>query len=351
MQRVPVLSTCGLPLMPTKASRARRMVAEGKATSHWSDIGIYYIKLTTEASDNNTQLIAVGVDPGKLFSGIAVQSSKYTLCSFHLELPFLLVKERMETRKMLRRGRRSRRFNRKLPYHLRNHRQKRFSNRRKSKLPPSIRANRQLELRVITEISKLYPVGVIVYEYVKAAGTKSFSPVMVGQKWMINQCKKIENTVIKYGYDTSNMREHLGLVKEKVHKGRRTPETHAIDGIALACTQFLSYGTDYHTGKCWTGAVELTKNIFKIVRRLPINRRSLHRANFNKDGIRTRYGGTVVGYGLRKGDLVSTPKGMGYVSGCTKNLISVSDHNWKRISQIVNTKVKLIRRNIGLIVC
>jgi hypothetical protein len=221
-------------------------------------------------------------------------------------------------------------------------------------LPPSIRANRQLELRVLTELNKLYPLTEIIYEYVKASGNKSFSPVMVGQKWMIEQCSKIATTTIKYGYETSNLRDQLGLVKENVNKGQRKLETHAVDGIALACSYFIKYEKyqdNRVAGMIWNGFVRITKAVFKVIRRLPIARRSLHRANHNRSGVRTRYGGTVVGYGLRKGDLVSTPKGIGYVSGSTKNLISVSDHNWKRISQMVNTKVELIRRNIGLIVC
>ncbi|TVR13021.1 MAG: hypothetical protein EA395_04780 [Phormidium sp. GEM2.Bin31] len=57
-----------------------------------------------------------GVDPGKLDSGIAVQSSKATLFESHLELPYPKVRERMDNRRRLRRSRRSRRINRELPF-------------------------------------------------------------------------------------------------------------------------------------------------------------------------------------------------------------------------------------------
>ncbi|MEQ8465727.1 MAG: RRXRR domain-containing protein [Coleofasciculus sp. E1-EBD-02] len=41
MIRVPVVSKEGKPLMPTKPSRARRWVKEGKAIGRWSDLDIF----------------------------------------------------------------------------------------------------------------------------------------------------------------------------------------------------------------------------------------------------------------------------------------------------------------------
>jgi len=69
-----------------------------------------------------------------------------------------------------------------------------------------------------------------------------------------------------------------------------------------------------------------------------------------KGGNRRKYGGSTTRYGLRKGDLVNSPKGVGYVSGDTEKQISVSDANWKRLGQIASSKVTLIRRSTGLIV-
>jgi hypothetical protein len=94
-----------------------------------------------DGQENKTQPISVGIDSGKLFSGIGVQSSGFNLWTAHLELPFKRVRERMDSRRLIQRGRRRRRINRKLPFPLRAYRQKRFSNRRNYKLAPSMIIN------------------------------------------------------------------------------------------------------------------------------------------------------------------------------------------------------------------
>jgi RRXRR protein len=351
--RVPVQNPDGAPAMPTKPSRARKWVREGKAKGCWSDVGIYYVQLIAEPATRNTQPIAIGIDPGKLYSGIAVQSSKFTLFAAHLVLPFKTVKDRMEKRAMMRRGRRGRRINRKVKFKLRSHRQKRFNNRRCKKLPPSIRANRQLELRVVVELSKLFPLTQIVYEYVQARGDKSFSPVMVGQIWMLQQLELIAPTATKFGWETFNLRDRLGLVKQKTRKGDAILATHAVDGIALASSYFLRYESFENTrerGHILVGEVNLTTPVFRVIRRPPISRRQLHLMVPAKGGLRRKYGGTTTRHGFRKGDLVNSPKGIGYVSGDTGKQVSVSDSNWKRLGQIAASKVSLIRRSNGLIV-
>ncbi len=183
MYRVPVLSSEGKPLMPTKPSRARRWIKEGKAVGKFNKLGQFYVQLLVEPLNSKTQPISVGIDPGK-------------------------------------------RINRKLPFHLRAHRQKRFDNRKQGKLAPSIRANRQLELRVIQELCKMFPITDIYFEYVKAdvdltslrkkaKSGKGFSAVMVGQKCLLKQLKKLGNVHSIYGWQTSNLRKYIRLEKSK----------------------------------------------------------------------------------------------------------------------------------------
>ena len=92
MLRVPVLSKLGKPLMPTKPSRARRWLRDGKAKVVHNHLECFAIQLNFDTQEN-TQPIAVGIDPGKRYSGIGVQSGFFTLWMGHLVLPFKTVKE------------------------------------------------------------------------------------------------------------------------------------------------------------------------------------------------------------------------------------------------------------------
>ena len=390
MLRVPVQNPDSSPAMPTKASRARRWVKEGKATSHWNDAGLYYVRLVAEPSGGETQKIAVGCDPGKNYTGIAVQSAKFTLFTAHLVLPFDRVKERLgsavikkgkviknvRNRALQRRVRRGRRINRKVPFNLRAHRQKRFDNRsKKGKLAPSIRGSRDMEIRVITELSKIFPISKIVDELVKAdvdltsgrkgaRSGKGFSPVMVGQNYCVQQLKSIAPVKTVYGWQknnngTSQIRKHLGLEKIK-NKKAQVPQSHAVDGIALAASEFVRYGVT--PGKKsdtwgWKGSVNITPCVFRVITRPAYFRRALHFDNAKKGGIRKRKGGTITPFKVRYGDKVLAEKAgknyIGWVGGFTdaktKN-ISVYDVNWKRIGQFSLKKVKLIRRSNKLCV-
>ncbi|BAY26345.1 hypothetical protein NIES2100_61590 [Calothrix sp. NIES-2100] len=362
--RVPVVNQNHQPLMPTTPARARKWIASGKAVKRWSDCGQFYVQLTGKPSGRVAQDIVVGIDPGKNFSGIGVQSAKFTLYTAHLILPFQTVRDRMDSRRLMRQGRRKRRINRKVDFLNRAHRQKRFDNRCQGKLPPSIRANRQLELRIVSELCKIYPVSKIRYEYVradvdltsgrkKAKSGKGFSPVMVGQKWMLSQLEKFAPVVKVEGYQTASTRKHLGLTKNKLDKSNPEFNTHAVDGVTIAATAFVEY-RQYHTTKVdsgdWFGNVTITSAIFKVILRPPYSRRQLHLMLPAKGGVRRRYGGSTTRHGLRKGDFVKSPKGVGYVSGDTEKQVSVSDANWKRLGQIASSKVQLIRRSNGLIV-
>ena len=369
--RVPVLSPSGEALMPTTSTRARRWIVSGKAKPVWNDLNIFGVQLLVEPSGTATQDIVVGIDPGKLFSGIAALSKKAVLSIAHLVLPFKRVQARKQAQKILRRSRRGRRINRSLPFSQRSHRQKRFENRRGNKLPPSIRANRQLELRIVKELIKLFPVTEIVYEYVKADVDKSsgrkkarsgkgFSPVMVGQKWMLEQLSQIATTHKLEGWKTSILRKQLGLEKNQDNKSVQDQTTHANDAIALCASRFMQY-TSFHTansrGHHWVGSVQLTDAPFLVIARPQLYRRQLHFENPLIGAVRKRKGGTVTPFGFRSGDLVQGTKAQktykGYIGGYTNSktkAVSIYDVNWKRIGQFSPNKTKLLKKSNGLCV-
>lgn len=353
MQRVPVISKEGLPLMPTKPSRARRWLKSGKAIIWKNKLNVFAIQLTFGA-DCDTQPVVVGIDPGKLFTGIAIQSKTCTHWLGHLYLPFQKIKDRLEQRRMMRRGRRGRRIDRKMPFSQRAHRQKRFNNRRQNKIPPSIKANRDLEYRVLDLLSDIFPLLEVVIETVKARGDKAFSPVMVAQKWQLNRLSKDYMVRVKEGWETAQLRTQLGLKKQKNNKSDAVIETHAVDGIALACSEFVKYQITSLNSRNWVGEINIAPCSLTVIRRPPISRRQLHLMVPSIGNKRRKYGGTVTRHGLRKGDFVEATQGKktvkGWVSGDTKTQISVSDANWKRLGQFSKNKVRLIHRSIGLIV-
>ncbi|WP_221643724.1 MULTISPECIES: hypothetical protein [unclassified Nostoc] len=202
------------------------------------------------------------------------------------------------------------------------------------------------------------------YEYVRAdvdltSGRKKarkgigFSAVMVGQKWMLQQLEQFAPVIKIEGYQTSNTRKYLGLEKNRIDKSTPEFNTHAVDGVVIAASAFVEY-RQYHAvredGANWFGSVIITPAIFKVIRRPPYSRRQLHLMVPAKGGVRRKYGGSTTRHGFRKGDLVNSPKGVGYVSGDTEKQISVSDANWKRLGQISFSKIQLIRRSTGLVI-
>ena len=75
---VPVVDRNQKPLMPTTSWRANKWIIIGKATPFWKK-GVFCVRLNTDPSDNKTQKIVVGVDPGSKKEGFTVKSNAYTL--------------------------------------------------------------------------------------------------------------------------------------------------------------------------------------------------------------------------------------------------------------------------------
>ena len=332
--RVPVLAPDGEPLMPTKASRARRWIEQGKATHIRTKLGVFAVQLIEESSGREKQPVVTGIDPGSKYTGIAVVSKRAIFCGYNLELPDYIYL-RMEKRRELRRSRRHRKCRR---------RECRFLNRKGHKITPSILARKQLEFRIIKELAKLYPISAIAIEdvrfnhYKKRYG-KFFSQVEIGKNWLNSELRKIAPVEMFEGWETSVKRKEIGL-KKSSKKDAHIPEAHVSDAVSL-CVLILN------------DARIQTQFEFDILRRPKYSRRKLHLEQPAKNGIRRHYGGTRTPFVFRKGDYVEATQGKrtvrGWVSGYTRNLISVSDFDWKRLGQFVAKKVRLLERNSGLL--
>jgi hypothetical protein len=220
-----------------------------------------------------------------------------------------------------------------------------------------------MEWRVVKELLKLYPVSHIVYERIEARGSKSFSPAMVGQKIMVEWLSGLCPTTTQLGGQTSNLRQWLGLTKDKTNKANPTPETHSHDGIALAASHFIKWQDwigNKTRGGHWAGEIELTKCPFVVISRPQLYRRQLHFENPVKGSPshpehRKRKGGTVTPFGFRSGDKVKAEKAgqsyVGWIGGYVKKQkkVSVYDINWHRLGQFSVSKVQLVKRSTRLL--
>lgn len=76
--RVPVIAPDNTRLMPTKYRRAKELVNQGDAQWLSNDLNIKAIRLLRLPSGYKTQAIVLGVDPGKLFTGMGLISAQAT---------------------------------------------------------------------------------------------------------------------------------------------------------------------------------------------------------------------------------------------------------------------------------
>ena len=319
---VPVVDRNQNPLMPTTAGRAARWIKSGKGTPFWKR-GIFCVRLNVDPSNSKKQEVAVGIDPGSKKEGFTVKSASYTYLNIQADA-ITWVKDAVEVRRTMRRTRRSR----KTP--CRKNRINR--SREKGFLPPSTKARWQWKLRIANWLLKMFPISVFVVEDIKAKPRKgqrkwnsSFSPLEVGKNWFYSELEKIGKLELKFGYETSAIRDSLGLKKSK-NKMSNKFESHCVDSWCLA---YSNVGGDQKPDNT---------NLL-LVTPLRFHRRQLHMLQPAKGNIRRTYGGTI-SLGLKRGSLVKHKKyGIVYVGGTSDNRISVhSIETGKRLS--TRTKVE-----------
>ena len=122
------------------------------------------------------------------------------------------VGKKVEKRRELRRGRRSR----KCPN--RQNKTNRLAN--KERIPAGTRARWDWKLRILEWLSKLYPITYVCVEDIKARTLKSakkwntsFSPLEVGKSWFYTEIEKRWKLITLQGWETKEIRDRLGLKK------------------------------------------------------------------------------------------------------------------------------------------
>ncbi len=313
---VPVVDENQKPLMPTKPSRARKWIRDKKATPFWKN-GVFCVRLNVDPSHRYFQEICVGVDPGSKKEGFTVKSEAHTYLNIQADA-HSKVGKKVEKRRELRRGRRSR----KCP----NRKQKKHNLSNTDRIPAGTRARWDWKLRILDWLSSIYRITHICVEDIKARSierskkwNQSFSPLEVGKQWFYTEIEKRWQLLTLQGWETKELRDRLGL-KKSSKKLAETFDAHCIDSWCLA----------YHA-VAGDGVVDNT-DIF-CLSPIPIRRRELHRQNPQKGGKRPRYGGTTFN-GLVKNTLVRHIKyGLTRISGFGKQGIALYSLEGKRLCQ------------------
>lgn len=320
---VPVIDGAQNPLMPTTPSRARRWIKSGKATPLFKH-GIFCVRLNRFPSARNKQPIAVGIDPGSKKEGFTVKSEAHTLLNIQADA-VTHVKDAVETRRSMRRSRRSRktpcRANRK--------------NRSRGGLPPSTKARWQWKLRIVEQLAKVFPITDFVVEDIKAKTRRQrrwdvrFSPLEVGKKWFYEKLGIFGKVHLKQGWETAELRANLGLKKSK-SKMSEVFEAHCVDSWVLA---------NWFVG----GHVAPDNKNMLCISPIRLHRRQLHCLQPAKGGVRKNYGGTRSCW-LKRGGLAKHPKwGLVYIGGTMEGRVSLhSLEDGKRLCQ--NAKPSEIRK-------
>lgn len=303
---VPVLSSTGQPLMPTRPARAKRLLKSGRVYSLWSR-GIFCIRMR-DVSEGATQTIAVGIDPGSKRESYSVLSEDHTFLNV-LSDARTGVKEAVESKRNARRARRQR----KTPCRAN------CKNCKRGTLPPSTKARWQLKLNAAKWLCRLYPVKVFVVEDVKAKTRKGkgggwnsgFSPMAAGKKWFYEQLAWLGHVELRTGFETFESRNQLGL-KKSSNKMAEVFSAHSVDSWVLA---------NWYVG----GHTKPDNEAMWFISPIQLHRRQLHRFQPSVGGVRSPYGGTR-SLGFKRGSIVRHVKyGLTYVGGNSKGRVSLHD--------------------------
>ena len=279
---------------------------------------MFCVRLNRAPSDQKTQDIAVGIDPGSKKEGLTVKSEAHTFLNIQADA-CSWVSDAVTTRRQMRRARRSR----KTPCRAN---RKNRKNRIRGSLPPSTKARWQWKLRLCHWLGKMYPISRFVVEDIKAKTTgkrrwdRVFSPLEIGKAWFYGELAGLAPVETRQGYETKELRDRLGLKKSRA-KMAETFAAHCVDSWVLA--------------HWWTGGHIAPDNTRLLcISPLRFHRRQLHVLQPARGGKRKCYGGTR-SQAFTRGSLVRHPThGLTYIGGTDGSRVSLhSLSDGKRLCQ------------------
>jgi 5-methylcytosine-specific restriction endonuclease McrA len=223
-----VLDTNRKPLTPCKPSLARKLLKVGKAKVF--RLYPFTIILKKEVTEDPRPL-TLKIDPGSKVSGLAILSGSDLVWVAQLTHRGQAIKASLDSRRSLRRGRRSR--------HTR-YRQARFLNRTRPKgwLAPSLRHRVETTLTWVNKLSRIAPVRTIFQELVRFDLQQIENPEISGveyQQGVLAGYEVREYLLAKWDRRCAYCgTENVPLQVEHIHP-KANGGTNRISNLCLAC--------------------------------------------------------------------------------------------------------------------
>jgi len=179
------------------------------------------------------------------------------------------IRNKVETRRMLRRNRRCRKNRR------RKARQK--DTKKAGWISPTQRAKVEFRLNLISRYLKLYPithfaVEDVKFNHYKKRWGKHFSGVEIGKTMLYTELEKLGKLYKFEGWQTKELRDREGL-KKSSSKDKLNFDSHAVDAAVIA-GEVIGYTGDYQYTEFW------------VFKRPSLRRRLLHLQNPKLGGVR-----------------------------------------------------------------
>lgn len=240
--RVFVKNMRGQPLMPCKPQKARKLLKAGKAKI--VSYKPFTIQLTI-ATGETKQDVDIGVDTGSSHIGICIRSNDKVLAKGEITLRND-VKSLLDTRRLLRRNRRSRKTR---------YRQSRFLNRKKPDgwLPPSIQSKINNEFMWIDRFCSLVPNPKLHIEVGKFDIAKMINPDIQGKEYQEGQTKGYYD--VRYfvfardNYTCQVCGKSKGKILQTHHiVYRSSGGTNRADNLITVCTDCHTHENHQHCG-------------------------------------------------------------------------------------------------------